>query len=299
MSEKKLGRIKVFIKNDPKKGIVAYLKDLSIDETLDKIRESLKKNKKKIDENYVFVDKENDDNICKDLENDATVEDVLINENGQLKIYLSIDNENPNEHDAEQKNDIISNDTPNFEQKESNEEIKNKINNKNDCVTQNQEENINIQINNKNLKNEVLINNNDIQNNSNNNENNSLDKENNSIINITQNQICDTQNLEKNIENKISKEPEEVNNTPQNNEKEKPKIEDNIKIHEENHIIKNEEKSETQNNPNLEQIQNSNKEQITSEIKNNFDITKKLEKEELISKTNEIPTSQRNQENIK
>ena len=282
MSEKKLGRIKVFIKNDPKKETFAYLKDLSIDETLDKIREQLKK-KNKMNEDYVFVDKENNDNISKNLEDDATIEDALINENGVLKIFIFPDND----------------DTPNLEQKESNEEIKNKINNKNDFLTQNQEENINIQINNKNLKNEVLINNNDIQNNSNNNENNSLDKENNSIINITQNQICDTQNLEKNIENKISKEPEEVNNTPQNNEKEKPKIEDNIKIHEENHIIKNEEKSETQNNPNLEQIQNSNKEQITSEIKNNFDITKKLEKEELISKTNEIPTSQRNQENIK
>ena len=86
MSEKKLGRIKVFIKNDPKKEIVAYLKDLSIDETLDKIREQLKK-KNKMKEDYVFVDKENNDNISKNLEDDATIEDILINENGILK-YL-------------------------------------------------------------------------------------------------------------------------------------------------------------------------------------------------------------------
>ena len=33
-------------------------------------------------EDYVFVDKENNDNISKNLEDDATVEDVLINENG-------------------------------------------------------------------------------------------------------------------------------------------------------------------------------------------------------------------------
>ena len=207
MSEKKLGRIKVFIENDPKKEIVAYLKDLSIDETLDKIREQLKK-KNKMKEDYVFVDKENNDNISKNLEDDATIEDILINENGILKIFISPDNENSKEQGIEQKNDIISNDTPNLVQKESNEEIKNKINNKNDCVTPNQEENINIQINNKNLKNEetnILINNNDIQNNSDNNENDSLDKENNNRINITQNQICDTQNLAKNIENKISK----------------------------------------------------------------------------------------------
>lgn len=139
MEEKKIGKIKVFYKNDPKKKVIAFLKNLSIKETLDNIREELKQ-KNKMNDDYIFVDKENDP-LSKDLEGECTIEDVLINENDVMKIFLSPKDENPEKTNSEQKNEnIISNDLQNSEQKVSNEEIKNIISNKNDFTELKQEE---------------------------------------------------------------------------------------------------------------------------------------------------------------
>ena len=89
MENVKLGKIKVIRRNDPKKRVIAFLKDVSKGDTLDKIRDQLKM-KNKMGEDYFFVDKDKDNDILdKDLENDYTLEDILREDNGSLRIFLS------------------------------------------------------------------------------------------------------------------------------------------------------------------------------------------------------------------
>lgn len=88
MEEEKLGMIKVFLRGDGKKKevVVAKLRNtISKKDTLDKVRSLIGQ---KMKEEHLFVDEENA-LLDKDLEKESYVEEVLIKDNGSLKIYIS------------------------------------------------------------------------------------------------------------------------------------------------------------------------------------------------------------------
>ena len=88
MEEEKLGMIKVLLRGDEKKKevMIAKLRNtISKNDTLDKVRSLIGQNMK---EEHLFVDEENT-LLAKHLEKESYVEEVLINDNGSLKIYIS------------------------------------------------------------------------------------------------------------------------------------------------------------------------------------------------------------------
>ena len=87
--------------------IIGKLKNISKNETLSKIRPNIKK----MAQNNEFIlikTNEEIDKIDKDIEDDFTLEDILINQNGVCKIYISGSNKN-------ELNNIIINDQSNKE----------------------------------------------------------------------------------------------------------------------------------------------------------------------------------------
>ena len=106
--------------------MIIILKDLSKDESLDKIREKLIekfKENNKMSEDFLFVDKDGDI-YDKDLDPDSTLDDIIRNENGVLKKYIS-----PPETDEEEKNKgeniIVKSEEPKIEEINVKEKIKN------------------------------------------------------------------------------------------------------------------------------------------------------------------------------
>ena len=112
MEDKKIEKEKDYKLNEPKK-VIAFLKCLSKEDNLCKIREEIKK-KYKINEDYFFVDKEND-KFEKGIENISTLEDIFIDNKGFLKIFLS-----PKDKKPDEPNNKIENIIKNNEMKESN-----------------------------------------------------------------------------------------------------------------------------------------------------------------------------------
>ena len=222
MEEKKLEKIKVFNRNDPQKKVIAILKDLSKKDSLEVIREQLRK-KNKMSDDYFFVDKDNDI-LDKDLESDSTLEDALINDNGIFKLFLSPQDEKPEDKEQEKElksENVNQSDVQKLGKIESNDIAHNSTNsNKNESNKENII-NSNIQNNGCELKNEVKVSQNDTQN-----LNKEIPicltkKENNNQIEVNnqkkeENQIKKEQFIEKNdrIENNKTKEKKhEIENT--------------------------------------------------------------------------------------
>ena len=106
MADEIINEILIFNINQKDK-IIGKLKNISKNETLSKIRPNIKK----MAQNNEFIlikTNEEIDKIDKDIEDDFTIEDILINQNGVCKIYISGSNKN-------ELNNIIINDQSNKE----------------------------------------------------------------------------------------------------------------------------------------------------------------------------------------
>ena len=83
MEGEKYGKIKVYFKDEPNK-IKAYLKNVSKDDTLNMIREQIKKY---IKEDFLFLSSDGDI-FERNLEEVSDLADILVDDKGNLKIFI-------------------------------------------------------------------------------------------------------------------------------------------------------------------------------------------------------------------
>ena len=132
MADEIINEILIFNINQKDK-IIGKLKNISKNETLSKIRPNIKK----MAQNNEFIlikTNEEIDKIDKDIEDDFTIEDILINQNGVCKIYISGSNKN-------ELNNIIINDQSNKESNKNSIEEKiekNEIKEENNPIEKNE-----------------------------------------------------------------------------------------------------------------------------------------------------------------